>query len=50
MATVRRYRGHWVADYYDANRRRHIERPEGHFESPRPGDAGGSRAVVGPTG
>ena len=33
MATVRRYRGHWVADYYDANRRRHIERPEGHFES-----------------
>ncbi len=26
------YRGHWVADYYDANKRRRIERPEGHFE------------------
>ena len=32
MATVRFYRGHWVADYYDANKRRRIERPEGHFE------------------
>jgi hypothetical protein len=32
MATVRMYRGHWVADYYDANQRRRIERPEGHFE------------------
>ena len=32
MATVRMYRGHWVADYYDANKRRRIERPEGHFE------------------
>ncbi|MGC8536988.1 MAG: tyrosine-type recombinase/integrase [Rhizomicrobium sp.] len=32
MATVRLYRGHWVADYYDANKRRRIERPEGHFE------------------
>ena len=32
MATVRMYRGHWVADYYDAKRRRRIERPEGHFE------------------
>lgn len=31
MATVRLYRGHWVADYYDANQRRRIERPEGHF-------------------
>ncbi len=31
MATVRMYRGHWVADYYDANKRRRIERPEGHF-------------------
>jgi hypothetical protein len=26
------YRGHWVADYYDAKKRRRIERPEGHFE------------------
>lgn len=33
MATVRRYRGHWVADYYDADKRRRIERPEGHFET-----------------
>jgi hypothetical protein len=32
MATVRFYPGHWVADYYDANKRRRIERPEGHFE------------------
>jgi integrase len=32
MATIRIYRGHWVADYYDANKRRRIERPEGHFE------------------
>ena len=32
MATVRIYRGHWVADYYDAKRRRRIERPNGHFE------------------
>ena len=32
MATVRFYRGHWVADYYDTNKRRRIERPEGHFE------------------
>ena len=32
MATVKFYRGHWVADYYDANQRRRIERPEGHFE------------------
>jgi integrase len=32
MATVRFYRGHWVADYYDANKRRRIARPEGHFE------------------
>jgi len=32
MATVRIYRGHWVADYYDANQRRRIERPEGHFK------------------
>ena len=29
MATVRMNRGHWVADYYDANQRRRIERPEG---------------------
>lgn len=33
MATARMYRGHWVADYYDANKRRRIERPEGHFET-----------------
>jgi hypothetical protein len=32
MATVRFDRGHWVADYYDTNRRRRIERPKGHFE------------------
>jgi integrase len=35
MATVRMYRGHWVADYYDANQRRRIERPEGYFEKAR---------------
>jgi len=35
MATVRMYRGHWVADYYDANQRRRIERPEGHFKRAR---------------
>ncbi len=33
MATVKLYRGHWVADYYDANKRRRIERPEGCFEN-----------------
>jgi integrase len=33
MATVRFYRGRWVADYYDANKRRRIERPRGHFEN-----------------
>ena len=33
MATVRFYRGRWVADYYDANKRRRIERPKGHFEN-----------------
>jgi hypothetical protein len=33
MATLRMYRGHWVADYYDANKRRRIERPRGHFEN-----------------
>src|SRR5260370_6791006 len=32
MATVRFYRGHWVADYYDTNKRRRIERPKAHFE------------------
>jgi integrase len=32
MATVKLYRGHWVADYYDANKRRRIEKPEGRFE------------------
>jgi integrase len=32
MATVRFNRGHWVADHYDAERRR-IERPRGHFEN-----------------
>jgi hypothetical protein len=35
MATVRFYRGHWVADYYDAKKRRRIERPEGYFEKAR---------------
>jgi hypothetical protein len=35
MATVRMYRGHWVADYYDAKKRRRIERPKGHFKKPR---------------
>ncbi|MDE2305213.1 MAG: site-specific integrase [Gammaproteobacteria bacterium] len=33
MATVRFSRGHWVADYYDTNKRRRIERPRGHFEN-----------------
>jgi len=33
MATVRFNRGHWVADYYDTNKRRRIERPKGHFEN-----------------
>ena len=33
MATVRFYRGHWVADYYDTNKRRRIEQPKGHFEN-----------------
>lgn len=32
MATVKLFRGHWVADYRDATRRRRIERPEGRFE------------------
>ncbi len=33
MATVRFNRGYWVADYYDAKKRRRIERPKGHFEN-----------------
>lgn len=33
MATVRFYRGYWVADYYDSHKRRRIERPKGHFEN-----------------
>jgi len=33
MATVKLFRGHWVADYRDATRRRRIERPEGRFEN-----------------
>lgn len=33
MATVRFDRGHWVADYYDTNKRRRIERPKGHFQN-----------------
>ena len=33
MATVRFCRGHWVADYYDTNKRRRIERPKGHFDN-----------------
>jgi hypothetical protein len=32
MATIRIYRGHWVADYYHPDQRRRIERPEGYFE------------------
>ena len=33
MATARFNRGRWVADYYDAEKRRGIERPRGHFEN-----------------
>ncbi len=33
MATVRFSRGHWVADYYDTNKRRRIEQSKGHFEN-----------------
>lgn len=33
MAAVRFNRGHWVADYYDAKKRRRIGRPRGHFEN-----------------
>lgn len=33
MATVELYRGRWVVDYYDANKRRRIETPEGRFEN-----------------
>ena len=33
MATVKLYRGCWVVDYYDLNKRRRIERPEGRFEN-----------------
>jgi integrase len=33
MATVRFYRGHWIADYYDSSKRRRIEQPKGHFEN-----------------
>ena len=33
MATVKLYRGHWVADYRDAHRRRRIEQPKGYFKS-----------------
>jgi len=33
MATVRFNRAHWVADYYDAKKRRRIEQPKGHFEN-----------------
>ena len=33
MATVKLYRGHWVADYYDARKRRRIEQPKGQFKS-----------------
>lgn len=37
MATVRMYRRHWVADYYDANQRRRIERPVGREGRALPG-------------
>jgi integrase len=33
MATVKLCRGRWVVDYYDANKRRRIEQPEGRFEN-----------------
>jgi integrase len=33
MVIVRFSRGHWVADYYDTNKRRRIEQPKGHFEN-----------------
>jgi len=33
MATVRQYRGRWVADFRDQHGRRRIEVPEGSFES-----------------
>jgi len=45
MATVRMYRGHWV-DYYDANQRRRLERPEGHFEKTKGRVIGRSSAAV----
>ncbi len=31
MATVRKYRGVWCADFYDQHRRRRIEKPKGDF-------------------
>ena len=33
MATVRKHRGNWVADYRDQYGKRHRERPEGSFEN-----------------
>jgi hypothetical protein len=33
MATVRKHRGSWVADFRDKNGRRHIETPKGPFET-----------------
>jgi hypothetical protein len=33
MATVRKNRGHWVADFRDQNGRRRIEAPKGPFET-----------------
>ena len=33
MATVRKHRGNWVADYRDQFGKRHRERPEGPFEN-----------------
>jgi len=33
MATVRKYRGRYVADFRDQHNRRRIEVPEGHFET-----------------
>lgn len=33
MATVRKYRGRWVADYRDQHDKRRIEKPRGSFEN-----------------
>jgi len=33
MATVRKLRGRWVADYRDQHGKRHVERPTGPFDN-----------------